>query len=347
MTAKEAIVQFVGRFAALPKRVRMAAIAGGLVVVVGAVSIPVAAVAVEEHHRQHALEVAAMQAAAERVAEEANALAEAKDEAAGLNAELAGLTGSLGATVHPDAAAALEDARIRLAFAIAGGDHDAVASSFADVTEALRALVASAEGQAAALIDASPLAGGSRDALTRAIADLATADDVVAALHLVKDASDAVVAAQKAGVAAAEAAAKEAAAREAEARARSGGSGGGGGQAAPDGGSGAGSSESPGIIGMEPGARGSCGENPTGQVVTLGFGWQAREGNTVAISYAYTDGDYQATGGFILLASGLGPSGSVSIPVPCPVGPGPHTFVTVKAVASNANGSAAAYYWGL
>jgi hypothetical protein len=116
----------------------------------------------------------------------------------------------------------------------------------------------------------------------------------------------------------------------------------------PSGGGGSvGHLEDPGIIGMESGGRGSCGENPTGQVVSLGFSWQAREGNTVDISYAYTDGDYEATGGFILLPSGLGSSGSVSIPVTCPVGPGPAPYVTVKAVPSSASGSAAAYYWGL
>lgn len=338
-------MQLVSRFRAFPMRAKVAAIAAGLVVVIGAVSIPVAAVAVEEHNRRLSLEVAAAEAAAERAAEAADALAEAKDDAARFNADLAGLTVSLGAAVHPDAAAAFDAARIRLAFAIADGDREEVSEAVAEVTEALKELVASAEGQADALIKASPLAGASRDALTRAVADLATADDVVAALTRVKEATDAVVAAQKAGAAAAEAAAKQASERESEAEAWSGG--GGSSQATPDGGSWAGQLEDPGIIGMEPGGRGSCGENPTGQVVTLGFSWQAREGNTVEISYAYTDGDYQATGGFMLLASGLGSSGSVSIPVTCPVGPGPHTFVTVKAVASNAKGSAAAYYWGL
>lgn len=334
----------ISRYTAFPRWAKVGAIAAGLVVVLGAVSIPVAAVAVEEHNRRLALEAAAAEAAAERAAEEAETLAEAKDEAARINADFAGLTVSLGAAVHPDAAAAFDAARVELAFAIADGELDEVSETVADVTEAMKELVASAKGQADALISASPLAGASRDALTRAVADLAAADDVVAALIRVKDASDAVVAAQKAGAAAAEAAAKQASERESEAEAWSGG---GSSQATPDGASRAGQLEDPGIIGMEPGGRGSCGENPTGQVVTVGFSWQAREGNTVEISYAYTDGDYQATGGFMLLASGLGSSGSVSIPVTCPVGPGPHTFVTVKAVASNTKGSAAAYYWGL
>ena len=247
--------------------------------------------------------------------------------------------------MHPDAAAEFDAARVKLAFAIADGELEEVSAAVADVTEALEGLVASAEGQADALITASPLAGASRDALAQAVADLAIADDVVAALTRVKDASDAVVAAQKAGVAAAEAAAKQEAAAAADVDAWSGGG-------SPDGdpSDGGGSFEhlyDPGIIGMEPGHRESCCENPTGQVVTFGFSWQAREGNTVDISYAYTDGHYQATGGFILLATGRGSSGSVSIPVTCPVGAGPHTYVTVKAVASNPLGSAAAYYWGL
>ncbi|GGI44280.1 chemotaxis protein histidine kinase CheA [Agromyces flavus] len=333
---------------ALPVWTRVAAVAGAAVIVLGGVSIPVAAVAAGERDRQLALEIAVQEAAAARdaAAKAAEALAEAKDDAARLNAEYAGLTVSLGAAVHPDTAAAFEAARVKLAFAISDGELEELSAAVAEVTEAFTQLAASADGQAEALISASPLAGASRDALTQAVAELATADDVAAALALVKNASDAVVAAQKAGVAAAKAAAKqEAAEADADTGAWDGGVSSGGG---PSSGSGwAGHLEDPGIIGMEPGPRGSCGENPTGQVVTLPFSWQAREGNTVAISYAYTDGDYRATGGFILLASGLGSSGTVSIPVTCPVGPGPISLVTVEAVASNSNGSAAAYYWGL
>lgn len=343
--------QFVRRFMAFPTRVKVAAVAAGLIVVLGAVSIPVAAVAVDERNRQLALEVAAAESAAEKAAAEAEALAEAKGDGARFNSEFAGLTVALGAAVHPDAAAAFEDARVQLAFAIADGDLDEVSAAMADATEALEELVASADGQADALISASPLAGAAGDALTQAIADLATADDMVAALTRVKDASDAVVAAQKAGVAAAEAAARQQAEAEAGAGTGTGtdawSGGGSPGGAPPAGGGSVPPQEDPGIIGMYPGGRGSCGENPTGQVVTVGFGWEAREGNTVDIYYAYTDGDYQATGGFMLLASGQGSSGSVSIPVTCPVGPGPISLVTVKAVASNSAGSAAAYYWGL
>lgn len=344
-------MQVVRRFMAFPTWAKVAAIAGAVVIVVGAVSIPVAAVAVDERNRQLALEVAAAEAAAEKAAEDAEVLAEAKDEAARLNADLAGLTVSLGASVHPDAAAAFDAARVELAFAVADGELDEVSAALADVIEALEELVASAEGQADALISASPLAGASRDALTRAVSDLATADDVVAALTRVKDASDAVVAAQKAGVAAEEAAAQQQAEAESGAGTGTGAdawAGGGSTGGAPStGGGSVGHVEDPGIIGMYPGGRGSCGKDPTGQVVTVGFGWDARQGNTVDIYYAYTDGDYQATGGFTLLASGQGSSGSVSIPVTCPVGTGPISYVTVKAVASNANGSAAAYYWGL
>lgn len=343
--------QFVRRFVAFPTLVKVAAIAAGLIIVLGAVSIPVAAVAVGERNRELALEVAAEAAAAEEAAAEAGALAEAKEEAARFNAEFAGLTGSLGAAVHPDAAAAFEDARVQLAFAIADGDLDEVSAAIDDATEALEDLVATAEGQAEALISASPLAGAAGDALTQAIADLTTADDMVAALTRVKVASDAVVAAQKAGVAAAEAAARQQAEAESGAGTGTGtdawSGGGSPGGIPPSGGGSIAPQEDPGIIGMYPGGRGSCGEQPTGQVITVGFGWEAREGNTVDIYYAYTDGDYLATGGFMLLASGQRSSGSVSIPVTCPVGPGPISLVTVKAVASNSAGSAAAYYWGL
>lgn len=340
-------MQFVSRFMAFPTWARVAAVVAGLVVVLGAVSIPVAAVAVDERNRQLALEVEAKEAAAEKkaAAEAAEALAEAKESAARYNAEFAGLTVSLAAAVHPDAAAAFEAARVKLAFAIADGELEEVSAAVTAVAEALDRLVASAEGQADALIGASPLAGASRDALAQAIADLATDDDVTAALARVKAASDAVAAAQQAGLAAAEAAAKQVAEAEAEANASNGGGSPGGDRS--DGSVSIGVFPDPGIIGMYPGERGSCGQYPTGQVVTLDFGWDAREGNTVDIYYALTDGDYLATGGFMLLASGLGSSGSVSIPVTCPVGPGPTSYISVKAVAINENGSAASHYWGL
>lgn len=327
--------QLVSRFTALPTWARVAAGTVGLVVVLGAVSIPVAAVAIDKRDRQLSLEVAAKEAATEKSIA-AEALAEAKDAASRFNAGFDGLTVSLAAAVHPDAAAAFEAARVKLAFAIAEGDLEEVSAAVAAVTEALDGLVASAGSQADALIGASPLAGASRDALALAVADLATADDVTAALARVKAASDAVVAAQQA-----------AAGQEPEAEAdASNGVGSPGGD--PSGSSGSvGHFPDPGIIGMFPGERVSCGEYPTGQVVTLDFGWEAREGNTVDISYAFTDGDYRATGGYTLLASGRGSSGSVSIPVQCPVGPGPVPYVTVEAVAINANGSAASYYWGL
>jgi hypothetical protein len=98
---------------------------------------------------------------------------------------------------------------------------------------------------------------------------------------------------------------------------------------------------------MNPGASPSCGEYPAGQVVVMPFSWQAREGNTVDILYAYTDGDYRATGGYTLLVSGGAAIGSVGIPIPCPDGPGPGLYLTIKAVAMNPNGSSTAYYWGL
>lgn len=339
-------MRIVSRFRALPTWARVAAIAAGAVIVVGAVSIPFAAVAVDEHNRQLSLEIAAKEAAAEQkaAAVTAEALAEAKDAAARFNVEFAGLTVSLAAAVHPDAAAAFEAARVTLAFAIADGDLEEVSDAVAAVTDALEGLAASAAAQADALILASPLAGTSRDSLAQAVAELETADDLAAALHRVKTASDAVVAAQSAGQAAADAAAKQAAEAEADA---SNGGGSLGGNLSEDSGS-IGHFPDPGIIGMDPGERGSCGEYPSGQVVTLDFGWKAREGNTVDIYYALTDGDYLATGGFTQLVSGGGSSGSVSIPVTCPVGSGgTFHYVTVKAVANNENGSAAAHYWGL
>lgn len=347
-TVRTSAARVVRRFMTLPTWARMAAVTVAVLVVLGAVSIPVAAVAIDERNRQQSLEAAAKEAAAEeRAAAEAaeEALTEAKDAAARLNAGFDGLAVSLAAAVHPDAAAAFEAARVALAFAIADGDLATVAAAVAAVTDALDGLVASAGSHADALIAASPLAGASRDALAQAIADLATADDLTAAFARVKAASDAVVAAQSAG-AAAEAAARQEAEAEAEADASNGGDASAGGNPSDSSGS-FGQFPDPGVIGMFPGERGSCGEYPTGQVVTLEFGWEAREGNTVDISYALTDGDYLATDGFMLLASGLGSTGSVSIPVQCPVGPGPVSLITVEAVAINENGSAASYYWGL
>ncbi|WP_022891610.1 hypothetical protein [Agromyces subbeticus] len=337
-------MKLVSRFIAFPAWAKVSTAAAGAVIVLGAVSIPVAAVAVDAHNRQLSLEIAATEAAAEQQAA-AEALADAKGSGSRLNAGLDGLTASLGAAVQPNAAAAFEAARVKLAFALAGDDLEAVSAAVDAVDDALKALVASAEVQAQALIAASPLAGASSESLARAVADLATADDVAAALAHVKVASDAVVVAQQAGQAAADAAAA-AAKQAAEANAQADGSSGGESGDAPSSAGGSGHPNDPAITGMWPGERASCGENPSGQVVTLSFGWQAREGNTVDIYYALTDGDYLATGGFSHLTSG-GSSGTVSIPVTCPVGAGPMSYVSVKAVASNANGSAASHYWGL
>lgn len=345
LAAKAAMMQVASRFMALPRWTKVAAVAGVMIVVVGAVSIPVAAVAVDAHNRELSFVAEADAAAAEResAAEVAAALAEAKEAAAGLNAEYAGLTVLLAAAVHPDAAAAFEAARVQLALAIASGGSEDLSAAAAGLTDALHDLVASAKGQADGLIAASPLAGASLDALTQAVTDLATADDVAAALTRVKAASEAVVAAQQA---AADAAARQAA--EAEATAGQGPSGGGAPGGDPTGAvTWGGPFPDPAIMQMHPGPREWCGPNPTGQVVTLQFGWDARPGNTVDIYYALTDGDYLATSGFILLASGLGTSGSVSIPVTCPVGPGPTQLITVRAVANNENGSVASHYWGL
>ena len=98
---------------------------------------------------------------------------------------------------------------------------------------------------------------------------------------------------------------------------------------------------------MGPGPSTGCGEYPTGQMTYRKFTWGARDGNTVDIYYALTDIDAKATGGFMLLGSGLAATGSVQIPRRCPNGEGPLPYVTVKLVAKNSLGSATAYYWGL
>lgn len=98
---------------------------------------------------------------------------------------------------------------------------------------------------------------------------------------------------------------------------------------------------------MNPGVSTDCGPTPSGQTVYVSFDWTAREGNTVDIYYAYTEADVQATSGFVLLGSGLPTSGAIQLPRTCPNGEGPLPRITVKAVANNALGSAAAYWWGL
>ena len=339
-------VKIASRFMGLPAWTRVTAATAGAVIILGAVSVPVAAVAVDQHNRQLSLATAAKEAAAEAKAsaKAAAALTEARDAAALFNAGFDGFTVSLAAAVHPDAAAAFETARVTLAFAIADGELEEVSAAVTAVTRALDGLVASAQVQAEALIAASPLAGASGESLAKAVAELRTADDVGAALARVKTATDAVVAAQAAGQAAADAAAKQESEGEADA---SNGGASPGGHPANGGGSVEDQYDDFGIIGMTPGERGSCGEYPNGQVVTRDFGWRAFDGNTVDIFFALTDGDYQATGDFTLLVSDGGSSGSVSIPVVCPVGPGLYSYITVKAVASSRSGSAAAYYWGL
>jgi hypothetical protein len=105
--------------------------------------------------------------------------------------------------------------------------------------------------------------------------------------------------------------------------------------------------ELPAVIAMSPGAAENCGEFPSGQTVYVGFSWGARDGNLVDVYYAYTEGDVQATSGFVLHGAGLATTGSVQIPRTCPNGVGGLPRVTVKIVAHNAAGSATAYYWGL
>ncbi|WP_344376854.1 hypothetical protein [Agromyces tropicus] len=332
---------------ALPTWARVASVAASVLIVLGAVSIPVAAVALDDRNRQLALEA---EAAAKQAAADAESLARAAADAARLNADYAGLTAALADAVHPDVAAAFDAARVDLSFATADGEVDEIASAMDAVADALGELVASAKDRAEKLIAASPLAGDSRDALADAVARLAAADDVVEALTRVKGASDTVIAAQKAGKAAAEVAAKAEAEAETETDDWSGGDGGAGDGSDGDTPSGGGSTQDlypPGIIGMLPAPRGECGDDANGQVVPFEMSWEAREGNTVDILYAYTDANVQATGGFTLLASGRGAVGTVSVPMRCGFENGPRPYVTVKAVAYNSLGSAAAYYWGL
>lgn len=105
--------------------------------------------------------------------------------------------------------------------------------------------------------------------------------------------------------------------------------------------------ELPAIIAMDLGPSTGCGADPTGQTDYLTFSWGAREGNTVDVYYALTDTDVQASSGYILLGSGLATTGSVQIPRMCTNGDAPLPYLTIKVVANNAYGSAAAYYWGL
>lgn len=342
-----------GLFDQLPKWAKVGAIAAVAVIVVGAVTIPVAATAVDQHNRQLAHELAQKNAAAEKkaAAEAAEVLKDAKDVAAGFNSGFDGFTISLASAVSADAAAAFEDARVKLADAIKNGGVDEVSGAMDAVADALDALVTSAKEQADALIEATPIADlASTDALIKAVANLKGSDDVKAAFTQLKAASDAVIASQAAGQAAADAAAAAAAAAEQDA------SGSTGGEDSPSGGSspevpsngGASGGYDPAIISMWPAEPFEyCGENPEGQVIVLDFHWGAREGNTVDIFYALTDTDAQATGGFSTAASSQGSSGSVGIPRTCPVGSGTLQYLTIKLVASNANGSATAYYWGL
>ena len=98
---------------------------------------------------------------------------------------------------------------------------------------------------------------------------------------------------------------------------------------------------------MNPGPPSSCGEYPSGQTIYRSFSWTAREGNTVDVYYAYTDADVQATSGFVLLGSGMPPTGTVQLSRVCPNGAGTIQLITVKVVANTTAGSATAFWWGL
>jgi len=99
---------------------------------------------------------------------------------------------------------------------------------------------------------------------------------------------------------------------------------------------------------MNPGPTEGCGPTPSGQTLYLSFSYVANPGNTVDISYAYTDTDSTATSGFSLLGSGLPSSGTVSIPRPCPAdATGVFPLITVLVTARTPNGSTTAYYSGI
>ncbi|QAY73743.1 hypothetical protein ET445_10690 [Agromyces protaetiae] len=329
---------------------RIVGIVAVSVLVLAGSALAVTAVVVADHDRRVALERAALAEAAanEAAAEAAAVLAESREHGAEVNAGFDGFTRSLAGAVDADAAAAFERARVALAEALVDGGADDVSRAIGALDDALAALAASAGPHAETLLAASPLADQtSKDALTTILADLGRAEDVKASLARVKSAVDAVVAAQSVGQAAADAAAAEAA------RQSSGDSGGSAGPWEPSGqpwglsiipapGAGIG----PAVTGMWPiEPLQDCGEYPAGQTIHFGIGWQAREGNAVEISYAFSDSPSPMTSGFTVLASGLPSTGTAWVPQVCPVGPGVMPNMTVKISASIPGQVWNAYYF--
>jgi len=88
-----------------------------------------------------------------------------------------------------------------------------------------------------------------------------------------------------------------------------------------------------------------CPDMTSNQVVVKDLSWTAEDASTVDLYVAMTDHDAQATAGYVMVASGLSPSGVAGVPISCG-STGLATFYTVKIVATNASGSAAAHIWG-
>ena len=349
------LARLTGRLGRLPKRARIATIAGATAIVLTAVALPITAVAIDRHERQVALELEQREAAAERraAAEVAVAVAAVKQEARAFDAGFVGLSDEYSAVLGEDEAAAFEAARAALAEAIADGGEAEVSAAVGALTEAYDALLASVEHRVAAIIEANPLAGDDTTAaLTASVQGLGEAVDAWAALEPVDAAADAVLASQDAAVQAAAEAAAEAERRLA-AGAPSGdvpiagdgvppsyvpmGWGGGGGGAAPA------------VMELEPvhGLDGlnHCGPGDGGTTRYLEMRWVARPGNTVDIYYAVTDADVRATSGFVQLVSNGPERGTVMVPRPCSEDEAVPTLLTIDAYATNEWGTSYAMSW--
>lgn len=85
-----------------------------------------------------------------------------------------------------------------------------------------------------------------------------------------------------------------------------------------------------------------CPDMTSNQVVVKDFSWTAPGASTVDLYVAMTDRDAQATEGYVMVASGSGPSGVAGVPISC----GSFHYYTIKIVATNAIGSHAAHMWG-
>ncbi|WP_345061404.1 hypothetical protein [Leifsonia kafniensis] len=88
-----------------------------------------------------------------------------------------------------------------------------------------------------------------------------------------------------------------------------------------------------------------CPDMTSNHVVVKDFSWTAADASTVDLYVAMTDSEVQATSGYVVVASGLSPSGVAGVPISCGSS-GLGTFFTVKIVATNASGSAAAHWRG-